>query len=480
MNKEQGIQRATATGMEVDAATSARVVESVVLRGDISMLSPVEKASYYRQRCRALGLDPSSKPFTILKLNGKEILYADKGAADQLAKIHNVNRRITDGPKVIDLGGKKLVYVQCEASLPNGRKEMDVATVPLSDPENVLMKAVTKCKRRATLAILGLGMLDETEVEAIPVEVKGEVVDFDVNLGSGDDAPPVLGEDLPEVPSPLAQFYERLAAISLPSEGVDLWMKHRATLAAVESAEREAAWRALCERAGTVGKLTNAKVWMKKAVAERLARLSSSDAAETAGDPRAETPRNATDREGMLASLTDAPDLTELRRLTVESLRAYPAMADAIRASAHGAAKRLGCDAVTFDRMVDDALNPSDDPQPPAGGAGGSATGGKSSAHGKGASGAHGAPAARAANDVTELAVVSDAAQAILDRHGANLWGLRGALKKHRDELRPTDVPELARVLAKITPPDPATKAVLTQVGAEKIVCGLTGLKRAA
>ena len=33
---------------------------------------------------------------------------------------------------------------------------------------NALMKAVTKAKRRVTLSICGLGMLDETEVETIP------------------------------------------------------------------------------------------------------------------------------------------------------------------------------------------------------------------------------------------------------------------------------------------------------------------------
>jgi len=33
---------------------------------------------------------------------------------------------------------------------------------------NALMKAVTKAKRRVTLSICGLGILDETEVESIP------------------------------------------------------------------------------------------------------------------------------------------------------------------------------------------------------------------------------------------------------------------------------------------------------------------------
>lgn len=69
----------------------------------------------------------------------------------------------------------------------------------------------------------------------------------------------------------------------------------------------------------------------------------------------------------------------------------------------------------------------------------------------------------------------------IIERHGANLWGLRGALKKHREELVPGDVPELAKVLARLDV-DPLTGAGLALVAAERAVCTLTGLvyRRAA
>jgi hypothetical protein len=42
---------------------------------------------------------------------------------------------------------------------------------------NALMKAETKSKRRVTLSICGLGMLDETEMETIPSAVQVQVVD---------------------------------------------------------------------------------------------------------------------------------------------------------------------------------------------------------------------------------------------------------------------------------------------------------------
>lgn len=154
---------------------SARVAESLVTKGDLSALSPSERVKLYVQMCESLGLNPSSQPFAMLRLNGKEILYPTRGATDQLAAIHRVNREIIDGPKVVDLAGTKLVYAVCRASLPNGRTETATATVALADPVNVLMKAETKAKRRATLSILGLGMLDETELETIPAQAKVSV-----------------------------------------------------------------------------------------------------------------------------------------------------------------------------------------------------------------------------------------------------------------------------------------------------------------
>lgn len=143
-------------------------IESLVLRGDIAGLSPAQKVQHYLGMCRILGLDPATQPLAYLKLSGKEVLYVTRGATDRLAAMHGLNREIIDGPRVMDLAGTKLVYAVCRATLPGGRYETATATVPLTDPVNVLMKAETKCKRRATLAILGLGLLDETETETIP------------------------------------------------------------------------------------------------------------------------------------------------------------------------------------------------------------------------------------------------------------------------------------------------------------------------
>ena len=288
----------TTRASDIDATTGSRVIESIVLRGDLSGLGPTERARFYTQMCESLGLNPHAQPFAFLRLNGKEVLYATRGATDQLAAMHRLNREIVDGPKVIDLAGTKLVYAVCRATLPDGRFETATATVPLVDPVNVLMKCETKAKRRATLSILGLGMLDEAEVEGLPASatepatsdaqapLQGPREEPLAHASARSDAAPVAPDEEPvaprgevpvdaapsEIPAALEGFYARLAEIEKPLDAVGVWLKHRLDLATLNLLDRESAWKALCRRTEEVGKLKNAKVWLKKAIAEEDAR----------------------------------------------------------------------------------------------------------------------------------------------------------------------------------------------------------------
>jgi len=192
-----------------DAHTQAKVIESLVLRGDLSGLGPIERARFYMQMCEGLGLNPTSQPFAFLRLNGKEVLYATRGATDQLAAMHKLNREVIDGPKVIDLAGTKMVYAVCKATLPGGRFETATATVPLVDPVNVLMKAETKAKRRATLSILGLGVLDEMELETIPARVQepGAGVDLSQAQEPAEPPPAAEGDGAAEAEGPASRAF---------------------------------------------------------------------------------------------------------------------------------------------------------------------------------------------------------------------------------------------------------------------------------
>lgn len=146
---------------------SQDTMSTLVLNGDLSKLNPSQKVAYYRAFCGRVGLDPATQPFKLLRLQGKEILYCDRGGTAQLNKKHEVSHKITERRKEDDL-----YIVTAQAATKDGRCTESIGAVAIAGLKgeslaNAIMKAETKAKRRSTLDLLGLGMLDESEVDSI-------------------------------------------------------------------------------------------------------------------------------------------------------------------------------------------------------------------------------------------------------------------------------------------------------------------------
>lgn len=168
---------------------SPEVMEKVLLTGDLAALTPPQRLTYYESVCRALKLNPLTKPFEYITLNGKLTLYTRKDCTDQLRKIYNISikilsREIADGVIIVysrailpggredeSLGSVSCVY-PATVKTNNGWKDHPKVGLPLTgdDRANAMMKAETKSKRRVTLSICGLGMFDESEMESMPAE----------------------------------------------------------------------------------------------------------------------------------------------------------------------------------------------------------------------------------------------------------------------------------------------------------------------
>lgn len=169
--------------LTVSNKVDAAIMESVLLGGDLSKLTPEQRVSYYRHVCESVGLNPLTKPFDYMTLNGRLTLYAKKDATDQL---RNINKVSIDDVDIVENETQFLVKVKGHDA--TGRTDVEIGVVSKKDMQgnlgNVQMKAVTKAKRRLTLSLCGLGWLDETEVETIRdaklVNVQpdtGEIVD---------------------------------------------------------------------------------------------------------------------------------------------------------------------------------------------------------------------------------------------------------------------------------------------------------------
>jgi hypothetical protein len=144
------------------------IQESIVLRGDLSGLNEQQKKNYYLFRCRQVGLDPAAKPFDLLKLNGKEILYANASATQQLCAIHKLSTQITHRERIDDIYVVSVRVTAADGRVSENQGAVSVGNARGDALANAILKATTKAIRRAVLAHCGLGMLDETEVETIP------------------------------------------------------------------------------------------------------------------------------------------------------------------------------------------------------------------------------------------------------------------------------------------------------------------------
>lgn len=158
------------TNLAVSNITDVRdVVAKTIIDGDLSRLPPRERVLYYMAVCQSLGLNYLSKPFELIRLNGKLVLYARKDCTDQLRKIHGIS---LDKPET-HIASDDIFVVTITARTPDGRTDTDIGATSIkgltsNELCNAMMKAITKSKRRVTLAICGLGALDESEIETIP------------------------------------------------------------------------------------------------------------------------------------------------------------------------------------------------------------------------------------------------------------------------------------------------------------------------
>lgn len=154
-------------------------IEKALIEGDLKPLSVGDRILYYRNVCKSLGLNEVTKPFDYIYYNNKLVLYPNKNAAEQLRSRDEISIKIVNKEKLENIFS---ITVHAKSN-KTGREDestafLDITGLSGSNLANALMKAETKAKRRVTLSICSLGMIDESEWEtvesAIPVQV-----DFD-------------------------------------------------------------------------------------------------------------------------------------------------------------------------------------------------------------------------------------------------------------------------------------------------------------
>ena len=152
-------------------------IEKLVVMGDLGSLTSEQRVTYVTAMCRRLGLDPISRPFDLIPLSGRLTLYLRAGGADQLKRVHGVSTQVTGRQQVEDVYVVTVRATDREGRFHDADGAVTVRGLSGEDLANALMKATTKANRRATIQLLGLGMLDESEFDTMGNRIGGQSQD---------------------------------------------------------------------------------------------------------------------------------------------------------------------------------------------------------------------------------------------------------------------------------------------------------------
>jgi hypothetical protein len=213
---------------DLQPAVDASTVERVLLDGDLAKLTPAQRVSYYTRVCDSVGLNPLTRPFEYITLNGKLTLYARREASEQLRRRNHVSITIT----ARELLEGETYVVTAKATLPDNRCDESIGVKSLKglvgeSRANAMMTAETKSKRRVTLSICGLGLLDETEIADIPDVAKPAL--------SGYATVPAPPPELVAVPEPPEGFVYIERIDSAPTKNPKI-LRYRVSLSSGEVA----------------------------------------------------------------------------------------------------------------------------------------------------------------------------------------------------------------------------------------------------
>jgi len=180
---------------------TASIIEKVMMEGDLSGLTSDQRLTYYKSVCDALRLNPLTKPFDYIILDGKLTLYATKDCAAQLRKRNRISIKILSRERQDDVYVVVAEATMLSTSGAASRTDESIGAVPLTvvrdgnvyplvakEIANAIMKAETKAKRRVTLSVCGLGVLDESEIDDLDqrrsVERTNEIAERNVKTAT--------------------------------------------------------------------------------------------------------------------------------------------------------------------------------------------------------------------------------------------------------------------------------------------------------
>ena len=138
---------------------------------DLAALTPWQRQVVYCTLARHAGVDPGQRPFGVLSLGDRRVLYAVPGLVDRLAKARGITTTVVSPPRYAQWEGQHLMVCTVRAEDAAGRAETSTGAVRwrLGGPGGDLAaRSVARARGRAVLSLVGLAVLDATDLAELP------------------------------------------------------------------------------------------------------------------------------------------------------------------------------------------------------------------------------------------------------------------------------------------------------------------------
>ena len=145
-------------------------IEQVLIQGNLNPLTVPQRIEYYNKVCQSIKLNPLTRPFEYLAFQGRLILYATKNCAEQLRMNFKIGITKIERCPLAEAMKTGVYWAIAYGVDPSGRTDEAMGVLSILglkgvDLSNAIMKCETKAKRRLSLSMAGLSVIDESEID---------------------------------------------------------------------------------------------------------------------------------------------------------------------------------------------------------------------------------------------------------------------------------------------------------------------------
>lgn len=139
---------------------------------DLTPMTPWQRRVLYCAQARQAGVDPAGRPFGVVQVGDRRVLYAVEGLVAALVVSRGITTTVLSPPRYALWEGQHMMVCTVRAEDAEGRVETSSGAVrwrPWGPGGDLAERSVARATGRAVLALAGVSVLDAADLPELPV-----------------------------------------------------------------------------------------------------------------------------------------------------------------------------------------------------------------------------------------------------------------------------------------------------------------------